>query len=122
MKLEEFIKRESVLDLSFFNFSNAITAAYFASNELEVLRVNNNFKRFFPVLENVTNVLFTSVLEQLGVESHLIDEFESGLKKDGKVLIPRIELNIEGEEKVYSLLSAVTTCLLYTSPSPRDRG
>ena len=109
MKLEEFIKRESVLDLSFFNFSNAITAAYFASNELEVLRVNNNFKRFFPVLENVTNVLFTSVLEQLGVESHLIDEFESGLKKDGKVLIPRIELNIEGEEKVYSLLSAVTT-------------
>ena len=96
MKLEEFIKRESVLDLSFFNFSNAITAAYFASNELEVLRVNNNFKRFFPVLENVTNVLFTSVLEQLGVESHLIDEFESGLKKDGKVLIPRIELNIEG--------------------------
>ena len=109
MKLEEFIKRESVLDLSFFNFANAITAAYFASNELEVLRVNNNFKRFFPVLENVTNVLFTSVLEQLGVESHLIDEFESGLKKDGKVLIPRIELNIEGEEKVYSLLSAVTT-------------
>jgi len=109
MKLEEFIKRESVLDLSFFNFSNAITAAYFASNELEVLRVNNNFKRFFPVLENVTNVLFTSVLEQLGVESHLIDEFENGLKKDGKVLIPRIELNIEGEEKVYSLLSAVTT-------------
>ena len=109
MKLEVFIKRESVLDLSFFNFANAITAAYFASNELEVLRVNNNFKRFFPVLENVTNVLFTSVLEQLGVESHLIDEFESGLKKDGKVLIPRIELNIEGEEKVYSLLSAVTT-------------
>ena len=109
MKLEEFIKRESVLDLSFFNFANAITAAYFASNELEVLRVNNNFKRFFPVLENVTNVLFTSVLEQLGVEGHLIDEFESGLKKDGKVLIPRIELNIEGEEKVYSLLSAVTT-------------
>ena len=109
MKLEEFIKRESVLDLSFFNFANAITAAYFASNELEVLRVNNNFKKFFPVLENVTNVLFTSVLEQLGVESHLIDEFENGLKKDGRVLIPRIELNIEGEEKVYSLLSAVTT-------------
>ncbi len=109
MKLEEFIKRESVLDLSFFNFANAITAAYFASNELEVLRVNNNFKKFFPVLENVTNVLFTSVLEQLGVESHLIDEFENGLKKDGRVLIPKIELNIEGEEKVYSLLSAVTT-------------
>ena len=46
MTLEEFIKRDSVIDLSFFNFSNAITAAYFASNELEVLRVNRNFKKF----------------------------------------------------------------------------
>ena len=67
MTLEEFIKRDSVIDLSFFNFSNAITAAYFASDELEVLRVNSNFKKFFPVLKNVTNVLFPSVLEQLGV-------------------------------------------------------
>ena len=108
MTLEEFIKKDSVIDLSFFNFSNAITAAYFASNELEVLRVNNNFKKFFPVLENVTNVLFPSVLQQLGVEQSIIDEFESGLKKNGQVLIPRIELIIEGEEKVYSLLSAVT--------------
>ena len=90
MTLEEFIKRDSVIDLSFFNFSNAITAAYFASNELEVLRVNRNFKKFFPVLENVTNVLFPSVLEQLGVANSIIDEFENGLKKNGQVLIPRI--------------------------------
>ena len=108
MTLEEFIKRDSVIDLSFFNFSNAITAAYFASNELEVLRVNSNFKKFFPVLKNVTNILFPSVLEQLGVDGKIIDEFENGLKTDGRVLIPRIELIIEGEEKVYSLLSAVT--------------
>ena len=47
MKIEDFIKKEAVLDLSFFNFSNAITAAYFASNDLEVLRVNQNFKTFF---------------------------------------------------------------------------
>ena len=108
MTLEEFIKRDSVIDLSFFNFSNAITAAYFASNELEVLRVNSNFKKFFPVLKNVTNILFPSILEQLGVDGKIIDEFENGLKTDGHVLIPRIELIIEGEEKVYSLLSAVT--------------
>ena len=83
MTLEEFIKRDSVIDLSFFNFSNAITAAYFASNELEVLRVNSNFKKFFPVLKNVTNILFPSVLEQLGVDGKIIDEFKNGLKTDG---------------------------------------
>ena len=108
MKLEEFLKKDSVLDLSFFNFENAVTAAYFASSDLEVLKVNNNFKKFFPILDNVKNVLFTNVLEQLGVQNSLIDEFERGIKKDGKVLIPRIELSIDGEEKVYSLLSAVT--------------
>ena len=108
MKLEEFLKKDSVLDLSFFNFENAVTAAYFASSDLEVLKVNKNFKKFFPILDNVKNVLFTNVLEQLGVQNSLIDEFERGIKKDGKVLIPRIELSIDGEEKVYSLLSAVT--------------
>ena len=49
MKLEEFLKKDSVLDLSFFNFENAVTAAYFASSDLEVLKVNNNFKKFFPI-------------------------------------------------------------------------
>ena len=109
MKIEDFIKKEAVLDLSFFNFSNAITAAYFASNDLEVLRVNQNFKTFFPILENVNNILFPSVLEQLGVPGHQIDEFQENLKEQGRVLIPRIELKIDGEDKVFSLLSAKTT-------------
>ena len=46
--------------ISFFNFSNAVTAAYFANRNLEVLKVNDNFKKFFPVLKNVTNILFPS--------------------------------------------------------------
>ena len=108
MKIEKFVKRDAIIDLSFFNFSNAVTAAYFATNELEILRVNDNFKKFFPVLKNVTNVLFPSVLQQLGVPHKQIDEFESGLKRDGKVIIPRIEIIIDREEKVYSLLSAYT--------------
>ena len=46
MDIENFIKKEALIDLSFFNFSNAVTAAYFASSELEVLRTNNNFHKF----------------------------------------------------------------------------
>ena len=70
-----------------------MTAAYFASNELEVLRVNDNFKTFFPILNSVTNVLFPSILEQLGVPDHQIDEFQKNLKQSGRVLIPRIEID-----------------------------
>ena len=48
MVLEEFFNSKKVIDLSFFNFENAITAAYFADKELNVLRVNKNFRNFFP--------------------------------------------------------------------------
>ena len=48
MVLEEFFNANKVLDLSFFNFQNAVTAAYFADNNYNVVRVNQNFKNFFP--------------------------------------------------------------------------
>ena len=50
MKLEDFFNKNNVIDLSFFNFRNAITAAYFADEDLRIQRVNDNFKKFFPVL------------------------------------------------------------------------
>ena len=50
MNAEQFFNRKSILDLSFFNFKNAITAAYFANKALEIQRVNENFLKFFPVL------------------------------------------------------------------------
>tara|TARA_B100001057_G_C22807028_1_gene933888 strand:- start:379 stop:1653 length:1275 start_codon:yes stop_codon:yes gene_type:complete len=108
MEIENFVKYDSILNLSFFNFSNAVTAAYFASSSLKVLRVNNNFKKFFPILKNVNDVYFPSILEQLGVKHDLINQFEKKLELDGKVIIPRIEIVIDGQEKVFSLLSAVT--------------
>ena len=108
MDIEHFVKKESIIDLSFFNFSNAVTAAYFASSDLKVLKVNNNFKKFFPILKNVNNVYFPSILEQLGVKDELINQFENTLRKDGRVIIPKIQIYIDGEEKVFSLLSAIT--------------
>ena len=61
MKLDKFFDEKTVIDLSFFNFSNAVTAAYFANQNLEVLRVNKNFKKFFPILKTVNNIPFTSI-------------------------------------------------------------
>ena len=108
MEIKEFLNQNKILDLSFFNFSNAVTAAYFANKNLEVLKVNDNFKKFFPILKNFTNILFPSILDQLGVSSDQIKNFEKELAANGKVIIPKIEINIDGQTKIYSLLSAYT--------------
>ena len=108
MNLDKFFDEKTVIDLSFFNFSNAVTAAYFANRNLEVLRVNKNFKKFFPILKTVNNIPFTSILEQLGVEDEYIKNFQQNLEKNGFVIIPKIEIKIGDEIKVYSLLSAYT--------------
>ena len=108
MNVQDFFNQEKVIDLSFFNFENAITAAYYANEKLEVQKVNKNFVNFFPVLGNITNVYFPDVLEQLGVPKEQISQFQSELDKNGKVLIPQILINIDGEERIFSLLSAKT--------------
>ena len=108
MELEKLFNQKFLYDLSFFNFENAITAAYFANDKLEVQKVNKNFVNFFPVLGNITNVYFPDVLEQLGVPEEQISQFQSELDKNGKVLIPQILINIDGEERIFSLLSAKT--------------
>ena len=108
MNIQDFFNQEKVIDLSFFNFENAITAAYYANDKLEVQKVNKNFVNFFPVLGNITNVYFPNVLEQLGVPKEQISQFQSELDKNGKVLIPQILINIDGEERIFSLLSAKT--------------
>ena len=40
MAIEDFFNEKTIIDLSFFNFRNAVTAAYFANEKLEVQKVN----------------------------------------------------------------------------------
>ena len=108
MVLEEFFNANKVIDLSFFNFQNAITAAYFADQDYNVIRTNQNFKQFFPALGNLQGVYFPEILKALEVEQIYIDEFVNKLEKDGRVLIPRLEIEQGDEVKVFSLLSTKT--------------
>ena len=108
MKLEDFFNQQNIVDLSFFNFRNAITAAYFANKDLEILRVNDNFRKFFPVLGNVTNAYFPDILEQLGVSGAQIERYISDINGKGSVLIPEVHIIIDGENYIYSLLSTRT--------------
>ena len=108
MKIEDLFNQQNVVELSFFNFRNAITAAYFANNDLEILKVNDNFKSFFPVLGNVTNAYFPDVLAQLGVSGDQIESFIADMNEKGTVLIPQVHIRINDEDRVFSLLSTRT--------------
>ena len=108
MVLEEFFNSKKVIDLSFFNFENAITAAYFADKGFNVLRVNKNFRSFFPALGNLQGVYFPEILKTLGVTGDILQEFMKTIEENGRVLLPRLEIEQNGEVKVYSLLSTTT--------------
>ena len=107
--VQEFLNDKKIMELSFFNFENAITAAYFADENLKVVRVNNNFKKFFPYLNKTTEIYFPDLLKNMGIPSDQITKFKSELRKKGKVFFPRVELSISGENKIFSLLSTKTT-------------
>lgn len=108
MRAEDLFSKPQIIDLSFFNFRNAITAAYFANTDFEILKINENFLKFFPILGNVDNAYFPNVLEQLGVPGNQIDDWISGIREKGSVLIPQIEIGGENDRRVYSLLSTAT--------------
>ena len=76
-----------------------------ADKDLRILRVNNQFQKFFPILQDVKNAYFPNILKQIGVPKSQIQEFEEMLLTDGRVLIPRIKLTINGEEKLYAVVN-----------------
>lgn len=108
MKVEDLFNQANIVDFSFFNFRNAITAAYFANSDFEILKINDNFRKFFPVLGNISNAYFPDVLEQLGVPGPQISDWVEGIKERGSVLIPQIKIESDGVARVFSLLSTCT--------------
>ena len=108
MRGEDFFNQPNIIDLSFFNFRNAITAAYFADSDFKILSINENFRKFFPILGNVSNAHFPDVLEQLGIAGSQIDLWIKGIKEEGFVLIPKVEIETETGTRVYSLMSTRT--------------
>lgn len=108
MNAEQFFNQKTILGLSFFNFENAITAAYFANKDLEIRRVNENFRVFFPELGEVTDTSMLDVLERLGLPGKQIDVYKTGLEQDGSVLLPHVQVSVDGQDRVFSLLSTYT--------------
>ena len=106
--VQDFLDSDKILELSFFNFENAITAAYYADKNLNLIKVNQNFTKFFPALHNLERTDFIKVLQELGVPSQQITKFKTQLNQQGKVFIPKIDIQINGQKRVFSLLSTKT--------------
>ena len=106
--VQDFLDSDKILELSFFNFENAITAAYYADENLNLIKVNQNFTKFFPALPNLEQTNFIKVLQELGVDSQQITAFKTQLNQQGKVFIPKIDILINGQKRVFSLLSTKT--------------
>ena len=96
------------MELSFFNFENAITAAYYADKDLNIIKANKNFEKFFPNIGNIENSNFPEVLKKIGVPSAQIKAFKDQIYEKGSVFIPNIEISTNGQKKIFSLLSTKT--------------
>lgn len=108
MLIEEFFNRENIMDLSFFNFRNALSATFYADADLRIQRANENFGSFFPDLGNVTGLSLQQVLKRLGVANTIINSYLDKLEKQGSVLIPHIQIMIDDKERDFSLMSVRT--------------
>jgi adenylate cyclase len=70
--------------------------------------VNENFRVFFPELGNVVDLSMPEVLERMGLPAKQVEQYKNGLAKDGSVLLPHVQVTIDGQDKVFSLLSTYT--------------
>ena len=75
--LEEMFNKASILDVSFFNFENAITAAYFADAELNIVKANKNFKALFPNIKNLEGFNILALLGGLGFPMNKLKSFQT---------------------------------------------
>ena len=108
MDIAEILDSDFLHRLSFFNFENAITAAFYADKNLNLLNANKNFENLFSKgIETKSQNLLT-LLANLGVEQKTITDFKTTLHKDGKVLIPQIKVKLNDEDRYFSLLSTIT--------------
>ena len=108
MEIEKILESDFLNRISFFNFENAITAAFYTDENLNLVNANANFENLFKKGIEIKSQNLLTLLANLGVEQEVISDFRTTLNKDGKVLIPQIKIMLNGELRYFSLLSTKT--------------
>ncbi len=94
-------------DLSFFNFSNAITGCFFTDRGLILRDANRRFSSFFGN-KNILGRSLRGLFAEIGIKDSDYDEFKRQLERQGWAKIPEIEVLVEGSTHYYSLFSTLT--------------
>ena len=108
MEIEKILESDFLTRISFFNFENAITAAFYTDENLNLVNANTNFENLFKKGIEIKSQNLLTLLANLGVEQEIISDFRTTLTTDGKVLIPQIKIMLNGELRYFSLLSTKT--------------
>jgi len=108
MEIEKILESDFLNRISFFNFENAITAAFYTDENLNLVNANANFENLFKKGIEIKSQNLLTLLANLGVEQEIISDFRTTLNTDGKVLIPQIKIVLNGELRYFSLLSTKT--------------
>ena len=108
MEIEKILESDFLNRISFFNFENAITAAFYTDENLNLVNANANFENLFKKGIEIKSQNLLTLLANLGVEQEIISDFRTTLNTDGKVLIPQIKIVLKGELRYFSLLSTKT--------------
>jgi class 3 adenylate cyclase len=108
MDIAKVLNSEFLNSISFFNFENAITAAFYADKNLNLISTNKNFENLFKTGIELKSQNLLTLLAHLGVEQRIITDFRTTLSNDGRVLIPQIKIKINDELRYFSLLSTKT--------------
>ncbi len=108
MEIEKILDSDFLNSISFFNFENAVTAAFYTDENLNLVNANANFENLFKKGIEIKSQNLLTLLANLGVEQEIISDFRTTLNTDGKVLIPQIKIMLNGELRYFSLLSTKT--------------
>ena len=108
MEIEKILDSDFLNSISFFNFENAVTAAFYTDENLNLVNVNANFENLFKKGIEIKSQNLLTLLANLGVEQEIISDFRTTLNTEGKVLIPQIKIMLNGELRYFSLLSTKT--------------
>ena len=90
MEIEKILDSDFLNRISFFNFENAITAAFYTDENLNLVNANANFENLFKKDIKIKSQNLLTLLANLGVEQEVISNFRTTLNKDGKVLIHKL--------------------------------
>ena len=77
MDIAKVLDTEFLSLISFFNFENAITAAFYADQNLNLINVNKNFENLFKTGIELKSQNLLTLLANLGVEQKIITDFRT---------------------------------------------